>query len=85
MSKKVEIEVVRSDMGDGGWSLHPAGYSDADYAGGNVPLLASGGATMDEETGDWDRPNAADYAAAEEAREGAAPPGKHDFAEGEEK
>lgn len=65
MSKK--IEMVRSDMGDGGWSLHPAGYCDEDYADGHVPLLASGEATRDHETGDWDRPNSEDYAAAEEA------------------
>ena len=65
MSEK--IEMVRSDMGDGGWSLHPVGYSDEDYAAGNVPLLASGEAVADGKTGEWDRPNAADYAAAEES------------------
>lgn len=62
-----EIDMVRSDTGDGGWSLHPAGYEDADYASGNVPVLASGEATQDPLTKEWDRPNDADYAAAEEA------------------
>ena len=55
-----KLEVVRSDRGDGGWSLHPAGYSDEEYAAGNVPVLTSGTASQDE-AGVWSRPNKADY------------------------
>lgn len=61
----MKIKLVRSDMGDGGWSLHPAGYDDKDFAAGNVPVLVSGIAEWDDALGEWDRPNEADYAAAE--------------------
>lgn len=50
-----EIEVLRSDLGDGGWSLH---------RGDDAQVLASGEAAWDEERGEWDRPIEADYAAA---------------------
>lgn len=58
-----KIELVRSVDGDGGWSLHPTGYSDQDYADGRVPILVEGDANL--VNGEWDRPNAADWRAAE--------------------
>ena len=57
-----ELVLVRSDLGDGGWSLHPAGSTDEDIAEGRAPVLASGTATMVD--GVWDGPTEADYAAA---------------------
>jgi hypothetical protein len=51
----------RSDMGDGGWSLHRAGTTDEQIVDGEG-ILACGEATMVD--GAWDRPNDADYAAA---------------------
>ena len=62
-----KFEMARSDQGDGGWSLHPAGYTDEQYAGGSVPLLVSGPAEWIPESREWNRPNAADYEAAEAA------------------
>lgn len=62
-----QLELVRSDRGDGGWSLHPHGYSDDQYAAGDVPVLASGTAEVDKETGAWSRPNQEDYTMAERA------------------
>jgi hypothetical protein len=58
------LVLCRSDAGDGGWSLHPPHTTDADIANGDAPILASGTAERDETTGWWNRPNAADYAAA---------------------
>jgi len=54
--------LVRSDKGDGGWSLHPAGLTDEEIATGEAMLLASG--TADWINGQWNRPNAQDYAIA---------------------
>ena len=54
--------LCRSDCGDGGWSLHPAGSTDAQIASGDAPYLLSGTAQWVD--GDWDRPNAQDYAVA---------------------
>jgi hypothetical protein len=60
--KASDLLLVRSDQGDGGWSLHPPG---ADFSEeGNDIILASGEADWDDEADDWDRPNEADYAAA---------------------
>lgn len=56
------LVLCRSDMGDGGWSLHPAGSSDEDIAEGIAPVLADGTATMVDD--EWDAPTEADYAAA---------------------
>ena len=61
-----DLVLVRSDSGDGGWSLHPAGSTDDQIASGDAPYLASGPARWDDDEGDWDRPNASDYAAAHE-------------------
>ena len=57
--------LVRSDHGDGGWSLHPAGVTDDAIAEGDALTLADGPA--EHVGGGWDRPNAADYIAAETA------------------
>lgn len=64
MVNQTDLVLVRSDAGDGGWSLHAPGVLDEDIASGTVRYLASGGAEWDEETKDWSRPNAEDYRAA---------------------
>ena len=58
------FELTRSNWGDGGWSLHPAGFSDDAIADGRAPLLTAGMARCDPDTGEWDRPDGADYAEA---------------------
>lgn len=50
-----KLEMVRSDMGDGGWSLHRPGEME--------PVLS--GPSEANEDGEWLRPNADDYALAE--------------------
>ena len=55
--------LVRSDLGDGGWSLHAPGTTDEQIAEGHGILLSG---TANWDTG-WDRPNEADYAAAEQS------------------
>lgn len=50
------LDLVRSDTGDGGWSLHAPEMEDKD---GLSPVLASGPADMF--CGEWDRPNQQDY------------------------
>lgn len=55
-----DIYMIRSDQGDGGWSLHAEGTEDED---GIAPVLASGPAERNAD-GEWNRPNADDYAAA---------------------
>ncbi len=52
--------LCRSDHGDGGWSLHAPGATDEAIACGDAPPIISGPSEWDK--GDWDRPNAADYA-----------------------
>ncbi len=59
-----DLVLCRSDCGDGGWSLHPAGSTDEQIASGDSPVLVSGPAQWDDDEGDWDRPNAQDYAKA---------------------
>lgn len=62
--------LVRSDAGDGGWSLHAAGSTDEDIAAGEAPAIASGPSEADADGG-WTRPNRADFArAAAAVREG---------------
>jgi hypothetical protein len=58
----MKIYCIRSDQGDGGWSLHLAGTEDED---GIPPTLLSGPANLIND--EWDRPNADDYAAAKKA------------------
>ena len=59
-----DLILCRSDGGDGGWSLHPAGSTDEQIASGDAPVLVSGPAQWDDDEGYWDRPNAQDYAEA---------------------
>jgi hypothetical protein len=60
------LVLCRSDAGDGGWSLHPPGTTDADIASGAAIVLASGPAEMVD--GRWTRPDLADYSAADPSR-----------------
>lgn len=54
-----DLILVRSDNGDGGWSLHPPMSTDDAIANGLAPILAEGEANrIDNE---WDRPNDDDY------------------------
>ena len=62
MTVDADLVLCRSDCGDGGWSLHPAGSTDEQIASGDAPVLVSGTAQWGD--GDWDRPNAQDYASA---------------------
>jgi len=48
-----DLILCRSDMGDGGWSLHAPGSTDVEIAEGDALPLA---------TGTSRRPTAADYA-----------------------
>ena len=64
MSVDADLVLCRSDCGDGGWSLHPAGSTDEQIASGDAPVLVSGPAQWDDDEGCWDRPNAQDYASA---------------------
>lgn len=50
------FELVRSDYGNGGWSLHAEDDEDS-------PVLASGTSQVDEH-GKWMRPDDSDYSAA---------------------
>lgn len=52
--------LVRSDMGDGGWSLHAPGATDEDIATGDAAPLVTG--VSRKRAGEWLRPNARDYA-----------------------
>jgi hypothetical protein len=63
------LTLCRSDNGDGGWSLHAPGATDEEIRNGDAPAILSGdaewvwsGAWAD---GQWDRPDAEDYARAE--------------------
>ena len=62
VNQEDDLVLVRSDQGDGGWSLHPAGSTDEQIAQGDAPYLVSGTAQWVD--GEWDRPNAEDYAEA---------------------
>jgi len=53
------LVLTRSDQGDGGWSLHPAGTRDEQIAEGLVEPLLTGEAKLID--GRWDRPNQTDY------------------------
>ena len=58
-----EFILVRSDTGDGGWSLHTLeAVADAD-ANDDVPAaILYGKAEWDEAANTWTRPNHLDYA-----------------------
>ena len=66
VQRQGDLVLVRSDTGDGGWSLHPAGSTDEQIASGDAPYLVSGTAQWVD--GEWDRPNAQDYAKAKGLR-----------------
>ncbi len=59
------LELVRSDTGDGGWSLHnPADENEDGYS----PVLLSGPAEWigtEDDYNEWNRPTQADYDLAE--------------------
>lgn len=57
--------LVRSDHGDGGWSLHP--YEDRELGPDEMTVLISGTAYWDDNHGQWDRPNEADIQTAMDA------------------
>lgn len=70
LDANIALELVRSDMGDGGWSLH-AHRTDVDESDDPVaawPMVACGEAAWVETDGDWigdwSRPNEDDYAVA---------------------
>jgi hypothetical protein len=54
-----DFVLVRSDAGDGGWSLYAPNATDEQIASGDEPPLSSGEAELED--GEWDRPNAEDY------------------------
>lgn len=57
--------LLRSDVGDGGWSLHTTDQiADSDASGEPPEVLLSGPAQWDEASEDWSRPNTEDVAAA---------------------
>jgi hypothetical protein len=57
--------LVRSDQGDGGWSLHdPAATDDEIACGLSPPLLSGPSECVDDE---WIRPNRQDYQIAQAA------------------
>ncbi len=56
--------LVRSDAGDGRWSLYVPDATNRQIASGEAPPLASGPAEWDADADEWNRPNAADYVAA---------------------
>jgi len=53
--------LCRSDLGDGGWSLHEPDATDEDIAEGDDTALVTGTAEWDEDAQQWDRPNMDDY------------------------
>lgn len=56
-----DLVICRSDIGDGGWSLHAPGSTDEQIASGERPALNSGTAEKDDETGYWSAPDEHDY------------------------
>lgn len=65
---KFALELIRSDFGDGGWSLHAQREDllDNPLCGSQdcYPLLVSGPSSVGSD-GEWLRPNKSDYAAAQ--------------------
>ena len=56
------LVLCRSDVGDGGWSLHRPGATDEQIAEGDAPVLISGVAELVDD--EWTHPNQQDYDAA---------------------
>lgn len=61
MTPPTGLTLCRSDMGDGGWSLHPADVTDGEIAAGIADLLSCGEAEWEEQAQRWSRPDAGDY------------------------
>lgn len=59
-----DFEVIRSDQGDGGWSIH--WKHDEEDEDGLTPVLVSGPADW-LSSGEWNRPNKEDFADAIDA------------------
>ena len=57
---KSDLVLIRSDTGDGGWSLHLREDEDEDGIPGEI-LISGPAELVDDE---WNRPNADDYAEA---------------------
>lgn len=60
------LVLCRSDLGDGGWSLHAPGSTDQDIASGDAYPIATGTSRRNR-AGNWTRPNARDYSRALDA------------------
>jgi hypothetical protein len=58
-----KLLLVRSDQGDGGWSLHAPWATANQIASGDEPPLPSGTADYTSD-GEWARPDRFDYARA---------------------
>lgn len=57
-----DLILIRSDQGDGGWSLHTKQQIEEANAHDEAPgYVLSGPATWDDQADDWDRPNVEDY------------------------
>jgi hypothetical protein len=69
--------LVRSDQGDGGWSLHEPDATDEEIAegSGRGVYLVSGPSLWNHDADAWDRPDDSDYYAAQKEweRRGRAP------------
>ena len=63
MNEPSHLLLVRSDAGDGGWSIHAPGTT-LDGIREGEGLLLSGTATWDAERDAWSAPTPADYIAA---------------------
>jgi hypothetical protein len=61
--KPEQLILVRSDAGDGGWSLHAPWATADQIANGDEPPLQSGTADYTSD-GEWARPDRFDYARA---------------------
>jgi hypothetical protein len=60
-----KLILVRSDAGDGGWSLHVPSSTDEEIATGEAAALVAG--TAEWINGEWSRPTQADYEVARNA------------------
>ena len=67
MKRTPDFVLVRSDRGDGGWSLHAPTATDEQIACGDALPLVSG--TARRSRAGWSRPNATDYEQAADAWE----------------
>lgn len=65
-----DLVLVRSDAGDGGWSLHATGSTSQQIAEGEAPPLVSGTAALrdPDDHNSWDAPTQKDYDRANNAQ-----------------